>query len=541
MYHDLRSFLKQLEADGDLLRISEPLAPEPDAAALADAAFQTRGPAILMENIRGAASPVVVGVHATHGRIGRALGMERNRSASEILAEIDRRWDRYPVASEVLPGGPCQEEVLEEDGVDLTRFPAYRINERDGGPYFSKGLVITRSPKSGVYNLSIARLQLKGKDRLGIFSGLSHGPTMHYREAEELGMDRLPVAVAMGCDPLLGLAAASPLPESWDEYQFAGALRGEPTRLTRARSNDLLVPALAEIILEGYMTMDPGDRELEGPFGEFTGSYSGVYRTPVIHITAITCRANPIMEQVTIGRPPRETEIMPHIPFSVSILRQARQLVPDLVSFNAASTQSLTSVASIRQRRGGRAKQVMAAIWSLDAGFMVKNLFVVDDEIDVFDWDQVMWAFSTRFRGAADLVVIPHSYSTVLDPTGNPRGMITRHGFDCTMPVAPDELLESRGMVDPRPEVGDWSAWLQGSRQQMPVTRPSHPAPDRCPRCSGSDIDTIAIAGADRSLRKCARCNLMWREGEHIRLHPRDTLDAESINRITWMPPRRNQ
>lgn len=538
MYHDLRGFLRDLEANGDLLRVDQPLAPEPDAAALADAAFLERGPAVLMERIRGAVHPLVVGVHATHARIGRALGLPPDQSAARVAGELDRLWQRYPVPPILVDrdGAPCKAVRRTGDEASLTAFPILRGNERDGGPYINKAMIITRSPETGVCNVNISRLQVKGPRRLGIWAALHHGPGLHFRQAEARGED-LPIAIAIGCDPLLALAATTPLPESWDEYAFAGALRGAPTELVPAETVDLLVPAHAEIVLEGWLRTGRSQREVEGPFGEYTGHYSGINRTPVIDITAVTCRADAIFEHVTIGRPWRETEVISHLPLSVGILRQVREIVPDVVAFNAASTFSSTCVVSMRQRRGGRAKQVMSAVWALDAGAYVKNLFVVDDDIDVFNWEDVMWAFSTRFRGEPDLMVMPRSYGGMLDPTGEMRGMITRYGFDCTFPVPPDRKLAVHGVVLPRPEVEAWRRWLADGRRDRPPLGAQAPMLHRCPRCGGESLEQWAAPGGAPALVKCQACHFVWRNGEAVRLEAEDRLGAVTLASLPYMPP----
>jgi UbiD family decarboxylase len=537
-YQDLRAFLRDLEANGDLLRVVEPLAPEPDVAALADAAFLERGPAVLMEHVTGAAHPLVVGVHATHARIGRALGLPPGQAPSRVAAELDRLWQRYPVPPVQVErtDAPCKAMCRTGDEVSLISFPIVRGNERDGGPYINKGLVITRSPETGTYNVNISRLQVKGPRRLGIWAALHHGPGLHFRMAEARGED-LPIAIAIGCDPLLALAATAPLPESWDEYAFAGALRGAPTQLVPAETVDLLVPAHAEIVLEGWLRTGRNRREVEGPFGEYTGHYSGINRTPVIDLTAITCRRDAIFEQVTIGRPWRETEVMSHLPLSVGILRQVREIVPEVMAFNAASTFSSTCVVSLRQGRGGRAKQVMAAVWALDAGAYVKNLFVVDEEIDVFNWEDVMWAFSTRFRGEPDLMVMPRSYGGMLDPTGEMRGMITRYGFDCTFPVPPDCKLAVHGVVIQRPEVDAWRRWLTGDRSVRPPLAAPAAVVDHCPRCGSASLEQWSASVGAAALIKCQACHFVWRTGETVHLGPEDRLDASALASLPLMPP----
>ncbi len=388
--------------------------------------------------------------------------------------------------------------------------------------------------------MGVYRCQFKGSKRLNIFSGYSHAPTIHLRQAEARGLDRLPVAVAIGCDPVMSLAAATPLPETSDEIAFAGALRGEPTRMTKAKTIDLMVPAYAEIVLEGYISTDPATREVEGAFGEYSGHYSSTFVTPMIHVTAVTYRSNPIFDQVSIG-PLRETDVMIQLPFSIAIQRQARQLIPELVAFNAASTMSTTSVASLRQTRGGRAKQLMAAIWGLDASFMVKNLFVVDDEIDVYDWDEVMYAFSTRFRGPTDLITLPRTYGPLIEPTSNPRGMVTRYGFDCTLPIFPDEPLQTHGLIQPREETAAWSEWLQGKREQAPITSPSGGHYENCPRCGEKKLERIPVREGARPFSKCSQCAFIWREGENVRLMDQDRLDTGKMARIPWVPPSRGR
>jgi len=462
-YKDLRDFLRRLESEGQLLRVKKEVFPEPDIGAAAYAAGQiSNGPAIFFENIKGYDKKnVVMNVHGSWRHYALMLDLPMDTPVSQLFEELGRRWDRFPVSPVVVHTAPLKEVIIKKDINIFNELPVFRINQYDGGPYLSKAIVISKDPEDiKSQNLGIYRLQVKDKDRLGIQAAPQHDIAIHLGKAEELNQP-LPVAIAIGNDPIITLVGGMPLQYDEDEYEMAGALSGEPTKIIQAETVDLMVPAGAEIILEGEIV--PRKRAIEGPFGEYTGFYSATMRQAEVKIKAITRRKDPIIfENLYIGKPWSEHDYILGLITSVTIYKQLKAMAPEVVSVNAMYCHGLGTIISTKSRVAGYGKIVGAKLLATPHGLVYpKVIIIVDEDIDPFNLNEVMWALLTRFRADRDLVLIPNAPGSTLDPTGYPRGLVTRMIMDATTPVPPDIPLQDLSLVEPPEEAAEWMEQLK--------------------------------------------------------------------------------
>ena len=538
---DLREFLEMLKSMKELIEIDDRILPEPDVGAISNATCRLHGPALLLKNVIGFSNPILVGLHASDRKLAIALGLPKDASVRDIFVEFSNRWERYPLPTITVDNAPCKEVIIGEKDIDLTTLPICRWNAEDGGPYIDKGVVITRNPETDVINAGIYRMQLKSPKELGVWPGLAHGIGIHYRK-KEWGNEPLEVAIAIGNDPFLNLSAVSPLNESWDELSFAGALRGSPLEVVAAERVDLPVPARSEYILEGIIETGEENRDFEGPFAEYTGYYTRIFRNPKIRIVSISHRKDPIYEGLYIGRPMTEMDYIAQIPSSVAVYKQVKTVIPEIEFFNLASTWALTGIASMKQSYGGQAKQLMNAIWGTPFGTYIKNLFIVDEDVDPFDINQVLWAFSVRFRGDDDIVTIRKAPGSMLDPSAPIRGISTKVGFDLTEPKSPDTVIETIGVVDDRPETAKWSKILESilqDKKSFLLDKVEHREwqVERCPRCENGDI-LVMSQNENWKLVKCKRCSYIWRSTESPgMLARRSKLKKDDFEKIPYMPP----
>jgi len=344
--------------------------------------------------------------------------------------------------------------------------PVFRVNDYDGGPYLSKAVVVSKNPEDPKnQNLGIYRLQVKDKDRLGIQTSPQHDIAVKLRKAEELNQP-LPVAIAIGNDPAITLAAGMPLQYDEDEYEMAGALRGEPAEIIRAETVDLMVPAGAEVVLEGEIV--PRKRTIEGPFGEYPGFYSPTMKQAEIRIKAITLRKDPVIfENLYIGKPWSEHDYLIGPITSATLYRQLKAMAPEVVSVNAMYCHGYGTIVSTKSRIAGYAKIIAAKLLATPHGLVYPKLIViVDEDIDPFNLNEVMWALVTRFRPDRDLILIPNAPGSTLDPTGHPAGLATRMILDATKPVPPDLPLEGLSLLTPPKEAPEWVDLLNVIRRK---------------------------------------------------------------------------
>ncbi|MDP2726363.1 MAG: UbiD family decarboxylase, partial [Dehalococcoidia bacterium] len=354
-YKDMRQFISRLEDEDEVLHITEEVLPEPDVGAIGRATCDLEGPAIICERIKGYRIPLAFCLHGSHRRVALSLELPKQTPPKQIFEEFCRRWDRYPVEPVMVKDAPCKEVKLLGDEVDLTKLPIVRWNMVDGGPFIDKSATISRDPETGVLNFGEYRIQLKGPRTLNIPTAPVHGIGVHFEKARRMGKP-LEVAIAIGLDPAVMLTSVCPLPADWDEFKFAGALRGAPLEVTMAETVDLPVPANAEIIIEGEI--DPELTSIEGPFGEYTGYYSVLFGMAEFHVKAITHRTNPIMEGLYIGVPMTECDWISQIPNSAAVYKEVKGVVPEIEAFNLASSWCLVGVASIRKPYGGQERRL---------------------------------------------------------------------------------------------------------------------------------------------------------------------------------------
>ncbi|AFI26918.1 phenolic acid decarboxylase BsdC [Bacillus sp. JS] len=443
-YQDFREFLAALEKEGQLLTVNEEVKPEPDLGAAARAASNLgdKSPALLFDNIYGyhnaRIAMNVIGSWPNHAIM---LGMPKDTPVKEQFLEFAKRYDQFPMPVKREETAPFHENEITEDINLFDILPLFRINQGDGGYYLDKACVISRDLEDpdnfGKQNVGIYRMQVKGKDRLGIQPVPQHDIAIHLRQAEERGIN-LPVTIALGCEPVITTAASTPLLYDQSEYEMAGAIQGEPYRIVKSKLSDLDVPWGAEVVLEGEIIA--GEREYEGPFGEFTGHYSGGRSMPIIKIKRVYHRNNPIFEHLYLGMPWTECDYMIGINTCVPLYQQLKEAYPnEIVAVNAMYTHGLIAIVSTKTRYGGFAKAVgMRALTTPHGLGYCKMVIVVDEDVDPFNLPQVMWALSTKMHPKHDAVIIPDLSVLPLDPGSNPSGITHKMILDATTPVAPE-------------------------------------------------------------------------------------------------------
>ncbi|MEC1790030.1 phenolic acid decarboxylase BsdC [Bacillus vallismortis] len=443
-YQDFREFLTALEKEGQLLTVKEEVKPEPDlgAAARAVSNLGDKSPALLFNNIYGYHNAQiamnVIGSWPNHAMM---LGMPKDTPVKEQFFEFAKRYEQFPMPVKREETAPFHENEITEDINLFDILPLFRINQGDGGYYLDKACVISRDledpENSGKQNVGIYRMQVKGKDRLGIQPVPQHDIAIHLRQAEERGIN-LPVTIALGCEPVITTAASTPLLYDQSEYEMAGAIQGEPYRIVKSKLSDLDVPWGAEVVLEGEIMA--GEREYEGPFGEFTGHYSGGRSMPIIKIKRVYHRNNPIFEHLYLGMPWTECDYMIGINTCVPLYQQLKEAYPnEIVAVNAMYTHGLIAIVSTKTRYGGFAKAVgMRALTTPHGLGYCKMVIVVDEDVDPFNLPQVMWALSTKMHPKHDAVIIPDLSVLPLDPGSNPSGITHKMILDATTPVAPE-------------------------------------------------------------------------------------------------------
>ncbi|MGR6061648.1 phenolic acid decarboxylase BsdC [Bacillus velezensis] len=443
-YQDFREFLAALEKEGQLLTVNEEVKPEPDLGAAARAASNLgdKTPALLFNNIYGHHdAQVALNVIGSWPNHAMMLGMPKDTPVKEQFFEFAKRYDAFPVPVKREDTAPFHENEITEDINLFDILPLFRINQGDGGYYLDKACVISRDLEDpdnfGKQNVGIYRMQVKGKDRLGIQPVPQHDIAIHLRQAEERGVN-LPVTIALGCEPVITTAASTPLLYDQSEYEMAGAIQGEPYRIVKSKLSDLDIPWGAEVVLEGEILA--GEREYEGPFGEFTGHYSGGRSMPVIKIKRVYHRNNPIFEHLYLGMPWTECDYMIGINTCVPLYQQLKEAYPnEIVAVNAMYTHGLIAIISTKTRYGGFTKAVgMRALTTPHGLGYCKMVIVVDEDVDPFNLPQVMWALSTKMHPKHDAVIIPDLSVLPLDPGSDPAGMTHKMILDATTPVAPE-------------------------------------------------------------------------------------------------------
>jgi len=452
VFRDLREFLSHLESRGELKNVTAPVSPALEITEISRRVLAKRGPALMFTNASPRGIRVLANLFGTEERVAAAIGADSRDALTELgklLAalrapqpprSIAEAWRSLPLLKEILNmaprnvrGASCQEEVIEGADVDLAAWPVQTCWPEDVAPLITWGLTTTRGPLHDRQNLGIYRQQVIGRNRI-IMRWLPHrGGATDYRAFREKSPgQRFPVAVSLGADPATILAAVTPIPNTLSEYAFAGLLRGQRSEVVKCLGSDLVVPANAEITLEGYI--EPGDEAAEGPFGDHTGYYNEVERFPVMTIERITHRKNPIYHTTYTGRPPDEPAIL-GLALNDVFVPILKTQFPEIVDFYLPSEACSYRVAvvSIKKEYPGHAKRLMFGIWSYLRQFMyTKIVIVVDEDINPRNWADVIWAISTRVDPQRDSTFVEHTPIDYLDFASPVAGLGSKLGIDAT-------------------------------------------------------------------------------------------------------------
>ncbi|GAA0574814.1 4-hydroxy-3-polyprenylbenzoate decarboxylase [Halomonas salifodinae] len=479
-YKDLRDFIAALEAQGELQRIRAEVDPYLEVTEICDRTLRAGGPALLFENVKGHDMPLLGNLFGTPRRVALGMGEDSVAALSEVgkllayLKEPDPpkglkdAWEKLPIFKQVLSMGPkvvskapVQEVVLEGDAVDLDRLPIQHCWPGDAAPLVTWALVVTKGPHKKRQNLGIYRQQKLGRNRL-IMRWLSHrGGALDFQEFQQAHPgEPFPVAVALGADPATILGAVTPVPDSLSEYAFAGLLRGSRTELVDCGHADLQVPASAEIILEGFI--HPEDMAPEGPYGDHTGYYNEVESFPVFTVTRMTMRRDAIYHSTYTGRPPDEPAIL-GLALNEVFVPILRKQFPEIVDFYLPpeGCSYRMAVVTMKKQYPGHAKRVMMGVWSFLRQFMyTKFVIVLDDDVDARNWEDVIWAITTRMDPARDTLLVENTPIDYLDFASPVAGLGSKMGMDATnkwpgetdrewgTPIVMDEAIKAR--VDAR-------------------------------------------------------------------------------------------
>ena len=451
-YKDLRDFIAQLEAQGELKRIQQEVDPYLEMTEICDRVLRAEGPALLFENVKGSSTPVLGNLFGTPKRVAMGMGedkVEALREIGKLLAMLKEpsppkgmkdAWKQLPMFKKVLDmapkkikNAPCQQHVIEGDDLDLKNIPVQTCWPGDAGPLITWGLVITRGPEKPRQNLGIYRMQVIGKNRV-IMRWLAHrGGALDFRDWQQKHPgEPFPISVALGADPATILGAVTPVPDTLSEYAFAGLLRGSRTELTQCLGNDLQVPASAEFVLEGHL--HPGDNAPEGPFGDHTGYYNEVDEFPVFTIDRITHRDKPIYHSTYTGRPPDEPAIL-GVALNEVFVPLLQKQFPEITDFYLPpeGCSYRMAVVSIKKQYPGHAKRVMFGVWSFLRQFMyTKFVVVVDDDVNTRDWKDVIWAMTTRMDPVRDTTLVENTPIDYLDFASPVSGLGGKMGMDAT-------------------------------------------------------------------------------------------------------------
>ena len=472
---DLREFIALLEQRGELVRIKQEVDPNLEMTEISDRTLRAQGPALLFENPKGYDVPVLCNLFGTPDRVALGMGQENVnalRDVGELLAFLkepeppkglldlwEKRHDFKQVLNmpvKVVKKAPCQQVVLEGDQVDLDKLPIQTCWPGDAAPLVTWALAVTRGPDKERQNLGIYRMQKIAKNKL-IMRWLAHrGGALDYRAFRKKNPGKpYPVAIALGADPATTLGAVTPVPDTLSEYAFAGLLRGEKTQVVKCLGNDLQVPASAEYILEGFLH---GDEAEEGPFGDHTGYYNEVETFPVFTIDRITHRENPIYHSTYTGRPPDEPAIL-GVALNEVFVPILKKQFPEIVDFYLPpeGCSYRMAVVSMQKQYPGHAKRVMMGVWSFLRQFMyTKFVIVTDDDVDVRNWEDVIWAMTTRMDPVRDTVMIENTPIDYLDFASPVSGLGSKMGMDATNkmpgetdrewgePIAMDDKVKQR-------------------------------------------------------------------------------------------------
>ncbi len=471
MARDLRGFIQQLEQRGQLRRIQALVDPELEIAEIANRLLQAGGPALLFENVKGSAYPVAINLMGTVERVCMAMNMDKPEELETLGKKLALLYQPRPPKKisqavelgkalfDVIRAKPdrdlfpqCHQVVLKDDAVDLTKLPLLRVYPGDADKVVTLGLMITKDPETKIPNVGVYRLQLQSKNTMTVQWLSVRGPTRHLRKAAEMGK-KLEVAIALGVDPLIIMAAATPLPIDLSEWLFAGIYGGAGVHLAKCKTVDLEVPAASEIVLEGTIT--PGETGVDGPAGDHMGYYGGVNeKAPLLHFCCMTHRKDPIYLTTFSGRPPKEDAMMA-IALNRVYTPILRQQVPEIIDFflPMEGLSYKVAVISIEKTYPGQARRAALAFWSALPQFnYTKFVIVVDKDINIRDPRQVVWAITSKVDPARDVFILPNNPFDSLDFATEKPGLGSRMGIDATTKIAPESDRPWSETLKPDPD-----------------------------------------------------------------------------------------
>ncbi|MGQ9499831.1 MAG: menaquinone biosynthesis decarboxylase [Dissulfurimicrobium sp.] len=444
-YSDLQEFIKKLDAAGELIEITEPVSQRLEITEITDRVSKRYGPALLFKNVQGHKMPVLTNAFGSYKRMSMALEVsDLNALGEEVMDFIEaeapntliKKLKLIPKLKRISSAMPklvskarCQEIVYKDKDVDLGLLPVLQCWPYDGGPFITLPVVFTRHPETGIRNVGMYRMQVFDKNTTGMHWHTHKGGAQHYRVAERM-KKRLPVAVAIGPDPAMTYAATAPLPEDVDEVIFAGFLRNKPVELVKCITVDLEVPASSQIVLEGYV--EPGERRVEGPFGDHTGYYSLPDNYPVFHVTCMTHRKDAIYPATIVGRPPQEDCYMAKATERI-FLPLIKKAIPEIIDMNLPLEGVFHNLVfiSIDKRYPGHAKKVMHALWGLGQMMFSKIICVFDKDVDVQDISHCLWRLGNNVDPRRDTVFVDGPVDA-LDHASPLAHYGSKMGIDCT-------------------------------------------------------------------------------------------------------------
>ncbi len=485
-FNGLGEFIKFLEKRGQLKRVKTPVSNILEITEITDRV--SKGPAaqnvaLLFETVQGYDMPVLINMFGSRDRMAWALGVQdlediRHKIAKMLALDMPRTWQAKAakgkelldvarvVGPRIVDKGPCQ-EIVQTTGFSLRALPILQCWPQDGGPYITLPSVISRDPKTGRRNVGMYRLQVYDDTTIGMHWQRHKGGTEHQRVAQDLGRDKIPVAVSLGGDPATIWSGSAPLPPDIDEFMLAGFLRNKPVELVRCVTQPLEVPADAEIVLEGYL--DPGEQRLEGPFGDHTGYYSLADTYPVMHLTAITRRKHAIYPTTIVGKPPMEDYWMGKATERM-FLPMMKLFLGEIVDLNMPAEGVFHNlvIVSIKKRFPGQPRKVMYGLWGLGLMMLAKTIIVVDEHVDVHNLSQVAFEVLANYDPKRDVVIVDGATDD-LDHASLEKNFGGKMGIDATRKTArdpgphqvwPEEIAmapEIRALVD-----GKWAQYGLG-------------------------------------------------------------------------------
>ena len=458
-FKDLREFIERLRLEGELAEISTEVDWRYEIGGIVRKNLDTKGPALLFKKIKDYSSPLFTCGVSTYPRLSLALGLSADLSLQEIISEF-RKGIKKPIKANHVKIGSCKENILQGDKVNLFRFPVPLWQEGDGGRYLGTWHgVITKDPETGWTNGGMYRVMVHDQKTLGILIARDQHIGLHYEKNRRINQ-AMPVAIVIGMDPVLPLTFLTPLPAQKDEYDLAGGLRGQAIDLVKCETIDLDVPASAEMVIEGEIP--PDERRVEGPFGEWMGHYGGKPGPrPIIHVHCITHRNDPIFRGTLEGKPVNED----HLCTSVALSALAHNFLEDTlgisgirgVHYPAVSGGWGMAIVSVNQRYPAHSRTIAHGLLGSKVGAFLKNVILVDDDIDPFNLDEVWWSMVSRLQASRGITILQRGKGAFMDPSQIPE----LQGFSDTLVVEAVKPYEWQ----PRPE------W--GNKRFPPVAYPS--------------------------------------------------------------------